>query len=180
VHSLLRGLDRVGKGPVGRSTVAGGSGGRGHAVHGQTPVGLGSGEVERVRRGTVEVPGGFIGAGAGHGAGWALARRGARGRASGVLWRAQSASNTWPLLSALVLAPAEQPNVRILPYGLCKISSLHLGIPSSCKFQGKIRSGLEDMVAPSLVCLHCSTRNKTGANPCQTVLAWVQTLPGVP
>jgi hypothetical protein len=48
-------------------------------VHGQTPVVLGSGEVERVRRGTVEVPGGFIGTGAGHGAGWALARRGERG-----------------------------------------------------------------------------------------------------
>jgi hypothetical protein len=79
VLSLLRGLDGVGKGPVGRSTVAGGSGGRGHAVHGQTPVGLGSGEVERVRRGTVKVPRGFIGAGTGHGAGWALARRGARG-----------------------------------------------------------------------------------------------------
>jgi hypothetical protein len=79
VLSLLRGLDGVGKGPVGRSTVAGGSGGRGHALHRQTPVGLGSGEVERMRRGTVKVPGGFIGAGAGHGAGWALARRGARG-----------------------------------------------------------------------------------------------------
>jgi hypothetical protein len=69
VLSLLRGLDGVGKGPGGRSTVAGGSGGRGHAVHGQTPVGLGFGEIERVRRGTVKVPGGFIGAGAGHGAG---------------------------------------------------------------------------------------------------------------
>jgi hypothetical protein len=79
VHSLLRVLDEVGKGPAGRSTVAGGSGGRGHAVHGQTLVVLGSGEVERVRRGTVKVPGCFIGAGAGHGAGWALARRGARG-----------------------------------------------------------------------------------------------------
>jgi hypothetical protein len=79
VHSLLRGSDGVGKGPAGRSTVAGGSGGRGHDVHGQTPVVLGSGEVERVQRGTVKVPGGFIGAGAGHGAGWALARRGARG-----------------------------------------------------------------------------------------------------
>jgi hypothetical protein len=79
VHSLLRGLDRVGKGPVGRSTVVGGSGGRGHAVHGQTSVGMGSGEVERVRRGTVKVPGCFIDAGAGHGAGWALARRRARG-----------------------------------------------------------------------------------------------------
>jgi hypothetical protein len=61
----------------------GGSGGHGHAVHGQTPVGLGSGEVERVRRGTIKVPGGFIGAGAGHGAGWSLARRGARGGARG-------------------------------------------------------------------------------------------------
>jgi hypothetical protein len=79
VHSLLRGSDGVGKGPAGRSTVAGGSGGRGHAVHGQTPVVLGSGEVERVRRGTIKVPGGFIGVGAGHGAGWALARRGAHG-----------------------------------------------------------------------------------------------------
>jgi hypothetical protein len=79
VLSRLRELDGVGKGPVGRSTVAGGSGGRGHAVHGQTPAGLSSGEVERVRRGTVKVPGGFIGAGAGHGGVWALARRGARG-----------------------------------------------------------------------------------------------------
>jgi hypothetical protein len=79
VLSLLRGSDGVGKGFVGRSMVAGGSGGRGHAVHGQTPVGLGSGEVERVRRGKIKVPGGFIGAGAGHGAGWSLARDGARG-----------------------------------------------------------------------------------------------------
>jgi hypothetical protein len=71
-------MDGVGKGSVGWSTVAGESGGRGHAVHGQTPVGLSSGEVERVRRGTVKIPGGFIGAGAGHGAGWSLARRGAR------------------------------------------------------------------------------------------------------
>ena len=63
------------------------------------------------------------------------------GRASGVLWRSQSASNTWPLFSALVLAPAEQPNVRISPYGLCKISSLHLGLPSSCEFQGEMWSG---------------------------------------
>jgi hypothetical protein len=83
VHSLLRGLDGVGKGSVGRSTVAGESGGRGHAVHGQTPVGLSSGEVERVRRGTVKVLGCFIGEGADHGAGLALARRGARGGARG-------------------------------------------------------------------------------------------------
>jgi hypothetical protein len=35
VHSLLRGLDEAGKGLAGRSTVAGGSGGRGHAVYGK-------------------------------------------------------------------------------------------------------------------------------------------------
>jgi hypothetical protein len=67
--------------------------------------------------------------------------------------------------------------VRILLYGLCKISSLQLELPSSCEFQGDIGSGLEDMVAPSLVCLHCSTRDKTGVNSCQTVLALVQTSP---
>jgi hypothetical protein len=169
VHSLLRGSDGVGKGSAGRSTVVGGSGGREHAVHGQTPVVLGSGEVERVRRGTVKVPGCFIGAGAGHGAGWTLARRGARGARVGRALASPERVEHVSLLSALVLAPAEQPIVRISPYGLCKTSSLHLGLPSSCKFQGKIGSGLEDMVAPSLVCLHCSTRDKTGANPCQTV-----------
>jgi hypothetical protein len=83
VLSLLRGSDEVGKGSVGRYTVAGGSGGRGHDMHGQTPAGLGSGEVEHVRRGTVEVLGGFIGAGAGHGTGLALARRGAHGGVRG-------------------------------------------------------------------------------------------------
>jgi hypothetical protein len=78
VLSPLRGSNGVGKGLVGRSTVAGRSGSRGHAVHGQMPVSLGSGEVERARRGTAEVPRGFIGADAGHGVGWPLARRGAR------------------------------------------------------------------------------------------------------
>jgi hypothetical protein len=38
-----------------------------------------SGEVERSRRSTVDVSGGFIGAGVGNGADSALARRGARG-----------------------------------------------------------------------------------------------------
>jgi hypothetical protein len=78
VLSLFGGLDGVGKGLAGRSTVAGRSGSRGLAVHGQTLVSLGSGEVERARRGTVEVPGGFIGASARNGADLALARRGAR------------------------------------------------------------------------------------------------------
>jgi hypothetical protein len=37
-----------------------------------------AGEVERARKGTVKVTGRYIGAGAGHGVGWPLARRGAR------------------------------------------------------------------------------------------------------
>jgi hypothetical protein len=57
----------------------GGSGGRRHAMSGAMPVIWCSGEVERERGSTVEVPGGFIGAGAGNGVGSALARRGARG-----------------------------------------------------------------------------------------------------
>jgi hypothetical protein len=116
VHNLLRGLDGVGKGSVGRSTVAGESGGRGHAVHGQTPVVLGSGEVERVRRGTVEVPVCFIGAGAGHGAGLALARRGARGGArracSGEL---RVRRTRGALLLPLFFPLLSGQNVRILP-----------------------------------------------------------------
>ena len=54
-----------------------------HAVRGAMPVIWCSGEVERARRSTVDVSGGFIGAGAGNGAGSALARRGARGGARG-------------------------------------------------------------------------------------------------
>jgi hypothetical protein len=73
VHSLLRGLDGVGKGSAGRSTVAGVLVAVDMPCTGQTPVVSGSGEVERARRSTVEVPGGFIGAGAGNSAGWALA-----------------------------------------------------------------------------------------------------------
>jgi hypothetical protein len=77
-HSLLRGLDGVERGSAGWSTVVGAQVAAGTPCTGQTPVVSGSGEVERVRRSTVEVPGGFIGAGAGNGTGWALARRGAR------------------------------------------------------------------------------------------------------
>jgi hypothetical protein len=59
----------------------GGSGGRGHAVRGSAPVIWCSGEVERARGSTVEVPGGFIGASMGNGADSALARRRALGGA---------------------------------------------------------------------------------------------------
>jgi hypothetical protein len=116
VHSLLYGLDGVGRGSAGRSTVAGDRAAVGTSCTGQTPVVLGSGEVERVWRSTVEVPGGFIGAGAGNGAGSALARRGARGGArracSGELRARRTRGSLllpmfYPLLSG--------QNVRILP-----------------------------------------------------------------
>jgi hypothetical protein len=68
--------------------------------------------------------------------------------------------------------------VQILPYVLCKISSLHLELSSSCEFQGEIGCSLEDMVALSLVCLHCSPRDKTDAKPCQTTLVWFQIFQG--
>jgi hypothetical protein len=74
---------------------------------------------------------------------WLWRDVGHAGRASGVLWRVQSESNTWPLISAFVLAPAEQPNVRISPYGLCKISSLHLGCNTSKSYCGIYKSFFE-------------------------------------
>jgi hypothetical protein len=114
VHSLLRGLDGVGRGYAGRSTVAGARVAAGTPCTGQTPVVSGSGEVERARRSTIEVPRGFIGAGAGNGTGWALARRGHARSGAGVLWRAQNVSNTWRCSSARVQKLAEIANVRIL------------------------------------------------------------------
>jgi hypothetical protein len=78
-------------------------------VHGQTPVSLSSGEVECVRRGTVKVPGRFIGAGAAMASAGLWRDVGHAGARAGVLWRAQSASNTWLFASARVLPSTEQP-----------------------------------------------------------------------
>jgi hypothetical protein len=164
----------VEEGWSGRSAVVGARAAAGMPFPGQTPVNLCLGGVGSERGCTVEAGDGFIAAGVGIGAG--LAQRGARGaERRGVLWHCQGASNTWLCYSALVLAPAEHPNVRILPYDLCKISSLHIELSSSCEFQGEIGSGLEDMVVPSLVCLHYLSRDKTDAKPCQTILVWFQT-----
>jgi hypothetical protein len=66
---------------------------------------------ERARKSVVDARAGFIGAGAGHGVGWPLVRRGA---CVGVLWRAQSASNTWSFSSARVPQLTQVANVRIL------------------------------------------------------------------
>jgi hypothetical protein len=54
MHGLFRGSGMVGKGSVGRSTVAGARVAAGTPCVGQTPVVSGFGEVERVRRSTVD------------------------------------------------------------------------------------------------------------------------------
>jgi hypothetical protein len=73
----------AGKGSAGRSMVAGDRVAAGTPFARQTPVISSSGEVERAWRSTIDVYGGFIGAGAGNGVGSALARREARGGARG-------------------------------------------------------------------------------------------------
>jgi hypothetical protein len=73
MHGLLRGSSVAGRGSAGWSTVAGDRVAAGTPFAGQTPVISGSGELERARRSTVDVSGGFIGAGTGNGAGSALA-----------------------------------------------------------------------------------------------------------
>jgi hypothetical protein len=75
-----------------------------------------SGEVEHARRSTVEVPGGFIGAGAGNGAGLALARRGARGGARRACSGELRARRTRGSLFLFLFYPLlSGQNVRILP-----------------------------------------------------------------
>jgi hypothetical protein len=77
--------------------------------------------LEGARKSAVDAWVGFIGAGAGHGVGWPFgAMRGTRGARAGVLWRAQSASNTWLVASAYVLPFAERPkrtNLTLPPVG---------------------------------------------------------------
>jgi hypothetical protein len=128
-----------------------------------------SGGAESERGSTVMASFCFIGTGTGVGV-WGRAPERALAR--------QDRSNTCACLSALVQALAEQPNVRISPKILCKVSCMSLGLSSLFEFQVKIWSGLWDMVAPSQVCQHCSTRNKTHVKPCQMVLVWVQNFPG--
>jgi hypothetical protein len=79
MHGLLRGSDAAGRGSTGRSTVTGDRAAACTPYAGQMSVISGFSEVESTRRSTVEVPGGFIGAGASGGHGHGLARREARG-----------------------------------------------------------------------------------------------------
>jgi hypothetical protein len=109
MHSLFRRSGVAGKGSAGRSTVAGNRVAAGTLSAGQTPVISGSGEVERARRSTVDVYGGFIDAGATTAPARLWHDAGHTGARTSVLWRAQSASNTWLFASVRVLPSAERP-----------------------------------------------------------------------
>jgi hypothetical protein len=135
--------------------------GRGQAAHGPTTANQAPARVGWVRKGMAEAWEAFIGADADQGAGLARARCGAREDARGRALARQNASNTWRVASARVLRSAERPSVRISPCRLWEISSLHLELPSSCEFQGRIRPRLGDRQAPSLVCLTVHTATKT-------------------
>jgi hypothetical protein len=116
MHGLLRGSGVAGKGSAGRSMVAGDRVAAGTPFAGQTSVISGSGEVERARRSTVDVSGGFIGAGTGNGIGSTLARRGARGGARRACSGELRARRTCGSLLLFVFYPLlSGQNVRILP-----------------------------------------------------------------
>jgi hypothetical protein len=115
MHGLLRGSNEAGKGSAGRSTRAGVRVAVGTPFAGQTLVISGSGEVVSTRGSTVEASVGFIGDGREQETRARLGvARGAWGRALGVLWHVQSASNTWKCSSALVQQLAKIASVRIL------------------------------------------------------------------
>jgi hypothetical protein len=106
----------AGKGSAGRSTVAGDRVAAGTPFAGQMSVISGSGEVERARRSTVDVYGGFIGVGVGNGAGSALARRGARRGARRACSGELKARRTRGSLLLFVFYPLlSGQNMRILP-----------------------------------------------------------------
>jgi hypothetical protein len=122
---------------------------------------------------------GFYSRGHGRGRGVGMARGCARGRsAEGVLWRARTRRTRVRLFLPLFKRLLGSQTCESRPRVLCKISSWHLGLASLCKFQGKICPRSQDMWAPSQVCRHCSSRDKTDVKPCQMVLAWVQIFPG--
>jgi hypothetical protein len=150
----------------------------GTSLTGQTLANLSSGWVSDARGCTVKAGMAFIAAGAGVGTG--LARRGAT-RVGGAPRTCSGAPERVEHV-CICFYPCSNAcwdhKCANLAKVLCKISSWHLGLPSSCKFQGKICPRSQDMWAPSQVCRHCSSRDKTDVNPYQMALAWVQNFPG--
>ena len=112
-RKLTEGLDRTEEDGRG----AGHGGCSRAALAGRGEVAGVNGWLGRVRRGTEEAMGkatkrwgGFYRRGRGQGVGSTVWRdAGTRGARAGVLWRAQSASNTWLFASTRVLPSAERP-----------------------------------------------------------------------
>jgi hypothetical protein len=150
----------------------------GTLLTGRTPANSSSGWVSGTRGCTIEAGMAFIGADAGVDARFArcgASRVGGAPRAcSGAPERVEHVGVCFYLCSS-VCRDHKRAN---LVKGLVQISSWHLGLASLCEFQWEICPSLEDMRAPSWVCRHCSSRDKTDVKPCQMVLASVQTFPG--
>jgi hypothetical protein len=180
VLSLLRGLAVVGKGSTGRSTVAGGSGGRGHAAHGQTAASRAPVKFECARKSAVEAWEGFIGAGAGHGAGLARARRwacgGTRGRA---LARAECVEHVEVCFFHCSNACRDHKRAN-LAMNLAQTSSWHLGLSLMCEFQWRIRPRSRDRWAPNLACLTAHIATKLMPRPVKRQRLGLHFFQGVP
>jgi F0F1-type ATP synthase membrane subunit c/vacuolar-type H+-ATPase subunit K len=151
-------------GCLGRSTVAGACAAAGTGFSGQTPVNSCSGEVRSERGCTVETGVGFIAVGAGVGVGAGLtwcgaARAGRAPRACSSVARTRRTRGRVHLPKFLRLQSSQTCESRQM-----SCARWHLELASSCESQGKIWPSLEDMGAPSLVCLHCSPATKRMPN----------------
>jgi hypothetical protein len=154
---LTRGSDGARSGWVGRSTVAVACAAAGTSLMGQTPANSSLGWVTDARGCTVDARMAFIATGAGVGAGlaWRGAVRvgGAPRACSGVPDRVEHVCVCFCPCSNACWDHKRANLAKVL----CKISSWHLGLASSCKFQGKICPRSQDMWAPSQVYRHCSS-----------------------
>jgi hypothetical protein len=150
VHSLFQGSGVAWKSFVGRSTMAGARVATGTPCAGQTSVVLGSGEVERARRSTIDAWGWFIGAGASRRRGHSLAWRGVgRGRA---LARPERVEHVEVFFCPCSKACWDRKRAN-LGKNSAQTSSWHLWLSLVYEFQGNISPRSEDMRTPNLACL---------------------------
>ena len=151
----------------------------GTSLTGRTPANSSSGWVSGARGCTVKTGMAFIGAGMGVDA--RLARRGAArvGGAPRACSGAPECVEHVGVCFCLCSSVCRDYKLANLAKGLVQISSWHLGLATMCEFQWEICPSLGDMRAPSWVCRHCSTRDKTDVKPCQMVFALVQNFSSV-
>jgi hypothetical protein len=139
---LAEGLDWMEVGRSGRSMVVGARVAAGTLCAEGTPTISCAGGAESERGSTINASVCFIGTGAGVGAVSGVVRRGRVGPSAGVCSSMLGQVEHVCVFFCPSQALAEQPNVRISPKILCKVSSMSLGLSSLCEFQVKIWSGL--------------------------------------